>query len=219
MPLLAGIRAAVPDADLLVIDDNSSDGTADLARQFGEQDERTEVVVRTQDRGLGTATRDAMKSAVAGSYDYFLNLDGDLSHDPEHLPRLLDRAMQTPTVGVVIGSRYTAGGEIIGWPLHRRWMSRVVNHFATRCLRLPVRDCSGSMRCYHVADLVRIDVSNLRARGYAVLEEVLVLLHGEGVKMAEVPITFTDRQQGRSKLTLREAVRSMFQIVRLALRK
>ena len=122
-----------------------------------------------------------MEDAIAGGYDYFLNLDGDLSHDPDQLPTLLHRMKQPPTVDVVIGSRYIRGGAIDGWPLHRRMMSRMVNGFATRVLRLPVSDCSGSMRCYRVAALRRIGVENIRSDGYSVLEELLVASASRGL--------------------------------------
>ena len=205
----------MPEVDVLVVDDDSPDGTAQLVEEMSECDPQVTVVVRTHERGLGSAIRFGMAHAVDAGYDYFLNLDGDLSHDPEQMPPLLRRAQQAPVVDVVIGSRYIDGGKIVGWPLHRQIMSRMVNGFATLCLRLPVRDCSGSMRCYRVAALERIGLSNIRVNGYAVLEEVLVRLHRQGSKMAEVPITFTERQQGKSKLTLREAMRSMLQIVAL----
>ena len=127
--------------------------------------------------------------------------------------------MASDEIDVVIGSRYAEGGSIVGWPLHRKLMSRMVNGFATSCLRLPVRDCSGSMRCYRVAALERVGMQSMRVNGYAVLEEILVKLVRQGSKMAEVPITFTDRRRGESKLTFREAVRSSAQMLRLALRR
>ena len=214
--LVQGLRNSLPTVDVLVVDDNSSDGTARLVENLSTKDSQIQVVVRTDERGLGSAIRFAMKHALESGYDFFLNLDGDFSHDPSQMPLLLERAQQAPNVDVVIGSRYVDGGEIVGWPMHRKIMSRMVNGFATRCLRLPVQDCSGSMRCYRVATLAQIGMTNLRVNGYAVFEEVLVRLNRQGAKMAEVPITFTERQEGQSKLTLREAMRSMWQIVTLA---
>ena len=117
---------------------------------------------------------------------------------------------------VVIGSRYVTGGAIEGWPLQRRIMSRLLNRFATLCLRLPVKDCSGSMRCYRVATLKKLDRDRLRSTGYALLEELLVHLHRQSASMMEVPITFTDRTAGESKLTFAEAARSVWQILRLS---
>ena len=216
--LVRAIRAAIPEADLLVVDDNSPDGTGELVAQLGQHDRRVRLEVRRDQRGLGSAIRLAMSRALDGRYTYFLNLDGDFSHDPRQLASLLQEMRASVDVDVVIGSRYVEGGAIEGWPFHRRLMSRMVNGFATACLRLPVSDCSGSMRCYRVAALERLGIENLRVDGYAVLEEILVSLAGQGSKMVEVPITFTDRQKGSSKLTLREALRSSYQMLKMAFR-
>jgi dolichol-phosphate mannosyltransferase len=217
--LVRAIRAAIPEADLLVVDDNSPDGTAQLVAEIGQHDRHVLLEVRRDQQGLGSAIRLAMTRAVDGGYTYFLNLDGDFSHDPRQLATLLETMRASDDdVDVVIGSRYVDGGAIEGWPLHRRLMSRMVNGFATACLRLPVSDCSGSMRCYRVAALERLGIGNLRVDGYAVLEEILISLARQGSRMVEVPITFTDRQKGSSKLTLREALRSSYQMVKMAIR-
>ncbi|MFG0260941.1 MAG: polyprenol monophosphomannose synthase [Novipirellula sp. JB048] len=216
--MIERLRAVLPDADLLIVDDDSPDGTARIALALADQMAQVRVQVREHERGLGSAIRYAMQQAIEHSYDYFLNLDGDLSHDPAQLPRLLDHAMADPEVDVVVGSRYVTGGEIVGWPWRRRVMSRMVNRFATLCLRLPVKDCSGSMRCYRVDALKRLNLGDWNSPGYSLLEEVLVLLKRDGAVMGEVPITFTDRQRGQSKLTLREAARSAVKIVSLMFR-
>lgn len=216
--MVTRLRAAIPAADILVVDDRSTDGTSQKVATMVSQDDHVALVIR-QDRGLGGAIRHAMQAAVDGGYDFFLNLDGDLSHDPDQLPSLLRRATTDPPVDVVIGSRYVEGGSITGWPLRRRMMSRMVNKFATLCLRLPVKDCSGSMRCYRVTALTRLGLETLRSNGYAVLEEILVRLNRNGATMAEVPITFTDRTMGESKLTIREAVRSSGQMLAMALKR
>lgn len=217
--LVNRLRQTIPSADILVVDDNSTDGTGQLVAELSQHDPAVSLIVRTDQRGLGSAIRLAMQYAIDHQYTYFLNLDGDLSHDPDQLPVLLQRACESPTVDVVIGSRYVRGGKIVGWPLHRMLMSRMVNRFAVLCLRLPVRDCSGSMRCYRIETLSRLGVSNLRCDGYAMLEELLVLLHRQGASMTEVPITFTDRRQGQSKLTFGEAARSIAQMLALAVRR
>jgi dolichol-phosphate mannosyltransferase len=210
--VLEQLRASVPGADLLVIDDDSNDHTADLAGQFALQDGRTRVIVR-KETGLGGAIRLAMKIAVEGQYKWLVNLDADFSHDPAQIPRLIDRAIQAPDVDVVIGSRYVAGGRIEGWPLYRRWMSRWVNRIAKSRLGLGIADCSGSMRCYRVESLQRMGLDRLSSNGYAVLEEVLVVMQRTiDAKFAEVPITFTDRHAGQSKLTFAEAIRSVRKI-------
>ena len=216
--MVSGLRQALPDADVIVVDDNSPDGTAQLVREMAKFDSLVQVLVRENERGLGSAIRFAMQYSIDHGYDYFMNLDGDLSHSPDQMKWLFNKALENRAFAVVVGSRYVSGGEIIGWPLRRKLMSQMVNRFATTCLRLPVRDCSGSMRCYRVNALASLGLKNLRVNGYAVLEEVLLRLHQRGEPMAEVPITFTERERGYSKLTISEAVRSMIQIISLAFR-
>lgn len=215
--LVEGLRQSLPQSDVLVVDDDSPDGTARLVAEIGERDPAVGVAVRRDEKGLGSAIRFAMNVAIDRDYDFFLNLDGDHSHDPKQLASLLEAAVESDRYDVVIGSRYVPGGSIVGWPLHRKLMSRMVNFFATACLRLPVRDCSGAMRCYRVDALRRIGIGQLQVNGYALLEEILVKLQRQGSKMLEIPITFTDRQRGSSKLTFAEAVRSSLEMLRLAL--
>ena len=214
--MLEGLRRAFPDARLLVVDDHSPDGTGDLVRQVQRRDDRVDLIVRKDQRGLGSAIVDAMRFTVEHGYEFFLNLDADQSHDPAQLPMLLDRARSQHEVDVVIGSRYITGGKIVGWPLRRRIMSKLVNRFATGFLKLPVKDCSGSMRCYRTSALDAIGLDSLQCTGYALLEELLVKLDRHGSQMVEVPITFTERELGQSKLTMKEAMRSVRFMLRLA---
>ena len=217
--LVSRLRSALPEADILFVDDNSPDRTSDEVRRCASEDDRVRLIERFDERGLGSAIIRAAVVAVDDDYDFFINLDADLSHDPAQLPALLQAAIQDDAVDVAIGSRYVAGGKIVGWPLRRRIMSRMVNRFATIFLRLPVRDCSGSMRCYRVSTLRDLDLTSLQCEGYALLEELLVRLNRPGRKMVERPITFTERQDGESKLTLREAIRSVGFMFRLALQR
>lgn len=214
--MLFGLRESFPTATLMVVDDNSPDGTADVVRELQQSDSGIQLVVRKGQRGLGSAIVDSMKFSVAEGYRYFLNLDADLSHDPNQLPSLLERARTSTEIDVVIGSRYIEGGKIVGWPLRRRIMSKLVNRFATAFLKLPVKDCSGSMRCYRTSALDALDLNSLQCTGYAVLEELLVKMDRNGCAMDEVPITFTERELGHSKLTMAEAFRSVSFMIRLA---
>ena len=216
--MVQSLRRAVPQADILVVDDDSPDGTSGIVDQLGQQDSKVRVDVRNK-RGLGGAIRHGMQAAIDGNYRWLVNLDADFSHDPTRVPDLVFAAIQKPGVDVVVGSRYIAGGSIEGWPARRKWMSQLVNGFSTRALGLPVSDCSGSMRCYRVDKLVEIDISTLESEGYSILEEVLVKLHKRDAKMIEIPICFTDRTRGKSKLSISEAVRSMWKIITLALDK
>ena len=211
------IYDALPDCHLLFVDDHSPDGTGDWVNNAMQSESRLRLIVRMNQRGLGGATRAALQYAVDNGYTYVLNLDGDLSHDPGVLPLMLGIAQSRPEVDVVVGSRYVQDGAIQGWPWRRRLMSRLVNKFATTILGLPVADCSGSMRCYRVAALAAMDPSTLKCESYAILEELLVRLSKHGSKMVEVPIQFIDRAKGNSKLTTREAMRSVWQLLRVAM--
>jgi len=215
--LVDRIFAAMPKADIVIVDDDSPDGTGRWAIERAVDDSRLKVIIRQNARGLGGATKRAFQFAVDQQYDFLLNLDGDLSHEPEALPVMLAVAQNDPAVDVVVGSRYCAGGAVQGWPLRRRVMSRIVNRFAVSVLRLPVSDCSGSLRCYRVKTLAAIDPASLSSNGYAILEEVLLRLRAIGAKMVEVPIVFSDRTSGASKLTMSEAFRSARQLVKMAL--
>ncbi|HBJ38811.1 MAG TPA: polyprenol monophosphomannose synthase [Planctomycetaceae bacterium] len=215
--LVDRIFAALPQTDIVVVDDNSPDGTGRWAIERAVHDSRLKVIIRENARGLGGATKRAFQFAVDQRYDFLLNLDGDLSHQPEALPTMLAVAQNDSAVDVVVGSRYCAGGAVQGWPLRRRVMSRLVNRFAVSVMRLPVSDCSGSLRCYRVETLAKIEPSSLTSNGYAILEEVLLRLRAAGAKMVEVPIVFYDRTRGDSKLTLSEAFRSARQLVKMAL--
>lgn len=214
--LIRQIRIALPTADILVIDDSSSDGTADVVRSMAEDDPSIRLKVRTR-KGLGSAIRLAINASIRREYDLFINLDGDLSHSPESLPGMVEIMTREPAVDVVIGSRYVEGGKIEGWPKRRRVMSRMVNRFATTFLRLPVKDCSGSMRCYRVESM-RVIAHTLVSDGYSVLEEILVALNQMNATMREVPITFIDRTEGESKLTVGEAIRSVKHMMKLAIK-
>ncbi|QEG40612.1 polyprenol monophosphomannose synthase [Roseimaritima ulvae] len=217
--LLPQILAALPTADVLVVDDDSPDGTGSWAEQTAEVNPRVAVIVRKDERGLGGALKAGIRYADEQGYDFLLNLDGDQSHRPADLPRLLALATaETDAPDIVVGSRYVADGKIEGWPLHRRMMSRMVNGFATKILRLPVKDCSGAFRCYRMASLRRIPLESIRSDGYAMLEELLLALHRDGAKFAEIPITFNDRQVGESKLTTRETIRSVRSLLRMIIR-
>lgn len=210
------IFAALPQADLLVVDDNSPDGCGQWALDQATRNRQIRVIIRENQRGLGGAIKCAMQYAVDQDYTFLANLDGDLSHAPESLPQMLTLLQENPAIDVVVGSRYCPGGAVHGWPLRRRWMSRLVNGFAIKVLRLPVSDCSGSFRCYRVSKLSEIPPSQLVSNGYSVLEEVLIKLAAQGARMAEVPIEFQDRTSGQSKLTLGETIRSATHLIKLA---
>jgi dolichol-phosphate mannosyltransferase len=213
-PLLAEIHKAVPAAELLVIDDNSPDGTGRLADELAASNSRLHVLHRPGKLGLGTAILAGMRYALDHDYDLFINMDADFSHHPRYLPALLagmDRH------DVMIGSRYVPGGGSENWPLSRQLMSRSINFLVSLLMRIPARDCSGGYRCYRVAKLRQARLDRVRSRGYSFQQEVLYRCRQAGCRIGETPIIFENRRAGKSKVDAREAVRSIAMIFRIGL--
>jgi dolichol-phosphate mannosyltransferase len=215
--LVDAILHELPDCHVLVIDDNSPDGTGRWCDQRAATELRLRCLHRPGKQGLGTATVAGLRYGLDHGYPLLITMDADWSHDPRYLPQLVD-GMQTPSGGavdVLIGSRYVPGGGVRGWPLRRRLMSRAINAFSRWWLGLDVHDTSGALRCYRSDCLRRLDLSRVRSEGYSVFEELLWRLTRAGARCAELPIVFTDRDRGVSKISLREALRSLLQLVRL----
>lgn len=206
--LSEAILSVVPYADLLVIDDNSPDGTGQWAEEYAQSDSRVKVIVRSGKLGLGSAVLEAMDRAVAGQYDFLVNLDADFSHPPEKIPDLL-REAERSGADVVIGSRYIAGGKIVGWPCRRQWMSRWMNRYARFTLGLKTRDNSGAFRCYRVGILRELRHGQILSNGYSFFEEVLFRIRRLGGTFREIPITFTERARGQSKINGKEALTAL----------
>ena len=215
--LVDQVFALVPTADVVVVDDNSPDGTGRWCDSRAAADSRLRCIHRQGKLGLGTATIAALRYAIEHDYEYVINMDADLSHQPRDIPRLLASmdAGEGAPVDVVIGSRYVQGGAIEGWPRQRHVMSRAVNLYARTMLGLSCRDCSGAFRCYRVARLRELDFAAFRAHGYAFLEELLWHLQQIGCRFVEVPITFVNRVEGESKINAREAIHALWTILRL----
>ena len=214
--LVEEIFEHAPDADLLVIDDASPDGTGQWCDERAKTEKRFTCLHRSGKLGLGTATIAGMRQAIERGYDAVVTMDADFSHSPVVIPKLR-AGLADPDIDVVIGSRYVAGGAVEGWPLFRRIMSRGVNWYARLMLGLPVKDCSGAFRCYRAAALKKMDLAAIRSRGYAYLEEILWRLQASGARFAETPITFVDRKWGKSKIDMREAFAALAIMFKLGL--
>jgi dolichol-phosphate mannosyltransferase len=211
--LVAAIHTQLPDADVLVVDDNSPDGTGQWCDGFARDNPWFTVMHREDKRGLGSATWAAMQAAIERGQNLLITLDADWAHPPEALPELVCAAANAD---VVIGSRYCRGGAVAGQTWRRRAVSRTLN-FATRtALGWRVRDASTAYRVYRVELLKEVDFATLKATGYAYLEEILWRLHRLGARIVEVPITFTKRRAGASKNSLHEAVGKLGTLARLA---
>jgi dolichol-phosphate mannosyltransferase len=214
--LVEEILRVMPTADLLVVDDNSPDGTGRWCDERAALEPRLRCLHRAGKQGLGSATLAAARVAMDEDYAVFVTLDADWSHNPRYLPELVHG---TERADVAIGSRYCAGGGIDGWPVYRRVLSRGVNGLSRFLLQLPLRDMSGAFRAYRVAKLRQIDLSSIQASGYAYLEEILWHLQRAGATFVEVPITFQERRAGRSKIDFSQAASKLFTLARLAMRR
>lgn len=210
--LIPELRSVAPDADILIIDDNSPDGTGNAGDEMAAQDSQVKVMHRPAKLGLGLASLAGFRYGIDNGYDLLINLDADFSHSPEHIPAILECSR---VADVVIGSRYVAGGGAVGWGLGRHVMSRSINFYARLLLGLKTRDNSGSYRCYRVAKLAEIDWDQTLATGYAFLEEVLYRCRRVGCTFAEIPITFKDRRFGETKINRKEAIAALWVILQL----
>jgi dolichol-phosphate mannosyltransferase len=197
--LLGRLRADAPDVDILIVDDNSPDGTAALARQLSEEHGQIEVLVRNEKAGLGSAYRAGFAIGIERGYDVLVQMDADLSHDPAAVPALV--AGLTGDVGLVIGSRYVPGGHIPHWPWHRRFLSRYGNLYTRIALGLKARDLTSGFRAWKTSTLQAIDYKTTHASGYLFQMEMAYRVAQHGEAIAEVPITFTDRVRGTSKMS------------------
>ncbi|MCL2709817.1 MAG: polyprenol monophosphomannose synthase [Planctomycetaceae bacterium] len=213
--LTAQIFEFAPDVDILVVDDSSPDGTADWVEEQMQSDPRFKLLKRTGKLGLGSAVLAAMDYAVQHHYNFLINMDADLSHPPRFLPAIRSKADEG--FDVVIGSRYIPGGNIEGWSLIRRLMSRAINIYARCLLGLKTRDNSGSYRCYRVALLSQLDPKTILSQGYSFFEEILFRLQQLGGTFAEVPMTFEERRIGQSKLNVKEIFVALWLLLRIGI--
>jgi len=205
-PLIAEIHKFVPSAEILVIDDNSPDGTGRLADDLANADSRIHVLHRPGKLGLGTALVAAMRYAMDKEYDFLINMDADFSHHPRYLPAVLAGMKDRD---VMIGSRYISGGGTVHWPLSRKVVSLSVNGMVRLLMRIPAHDCSGAYRCYRIAKLRQTNLDNLLSRGYSFQQEILHRCRKAGSRIGETPIIFENRRAGASKVNLKEVVRSI----------
>jgi dolichol-phosphate mannosyltransferase len=212
--LVDQVHQALPDADVLVVDDGSPDGTGDLVRERMLKDPRLTVMSRPGKLGLGTAYMAGFAYGLQHEYSCVTTMDADFSHPPDRLPALVMAV--DGGAHLAVGSRYIPGGGIRGWGIGRRLLSASANLVARQLLRLRTHDCTGGFRCYGLRSLQFIVTQPLRSSGYSALIELLTRCERAGLSIVEVPIIFTDRVRGQSKISGQEIFRAMATVLRLA---
>ncbi|BDZ64874.1 polyprenol monophosphomannose synthase [Agromyces mangrovi Wang et al. 2018] len=221
-PIIARVRAAVPEASVLVVDDASPDGTGELADEIAATDAAVHVLHRTGKQGLGAAYLAAFDWALERRFDPIVQLDADGSHLPEELPRLLARLEATDASqaapDLVVGSRWVDGGSVENWPAYRQAISRVGSAYAHLMLRLPARDATAGYRVFRADALRRIDLADVHTRGYGFQVDVLWHAHRAGLVVVEEPVRFVERERGASKMSVGIAVEAAARVTWWAIR-
>ncbi len=212
--LLPDILRQGPEYEAIVVDDNSPDGTGRLVAQVAAEEARVHVVHRPERMGYGSAYLEGFRVALAMGADYIVQMDGDYSHNPSDVPRLVKAARDAD---VVVGSRYVRGGSTEGWPFRRRLISKTANLVARFLLKLPIYDCTGGFKCFPRSTLESIDFGDIRSKGFASLYEINYACNRSGKKFCEVPIKFVERRAGASKLSWRMMLEALSVMLRLRL--
>lgn len=205
--LLENILNLDLDLQVIVVDDNSPDGTADRARMYGKRG--VIVLLRVDERGYGSAVLAGFHKALDLGADLVVSMDADFSHDPACIPALVEACRNAD---VAIGSRYIPGGGTRNWPFFRRFLSRNANRYVRAILGIPIRDSTSGFRAYRRQVLESLDMDSIRSEGYSFLVEVLYRACCAGAEILEIPICFVDRFRGRSKINSREIYRSIFMV-------
>jgi dolichol-phosphate mannosyltransferase len=216
---LRAVRAVSPTLEVLVVDDNSPDATADLAREVAGELGNIEVLQRTAKHGLGSAYRDGFDQVLhdrnGQAPDVVISMDADLSHDPAAIPTML--RLIEEGADAVIGSRYVRGGGTTDWPMRRQLLSKWGNWYTRTVLRLTPHDCTSGYRAYRTSALAAIEPQSTTAEGYAFLTELVRRLTRHGYRIVETPIVFRDRTDGKSKMSGKIVLESMLLVTRWAI--
>jgi len=216
--VLRRVRAAVPDATILIVDDGSPDGTAEIAEALADELGPLEVLRRPRKSGLGSAYREGFRLGIHRGFEALVEMDSDLSHDPAALPSLLAPLDAEPDIGLVVGSRYIPGGSIPQWSLHRRLLSEWGNRYASLMLGIKVRDSTSGFRAYRADAVAKIELDEIRADGYGFQIEMAYVIANSGWRVVERPIAFVDRVRGTSKMSSHIVVEALLLVTWWSLR-
>jgi len=200
------------EVDLLIVDDNSPDGTADIVKDIMIQNKNTHILEREKKLGLGTAYCEGFQWALDRGYDLIVQIDADLSHNPDDILRLVEMSKSSD---LVIGSRYIGGVNVINWPMHRLLLSYFANLYAKFIIRFPIKDSTGGFKCLHRKVLESIDLKTINSQGYSFQIEMNFLAWVKGFKIQEIPIVFTDRTVGESKMNRDIVIEAIWMVPKL----
>ncbi len=206
-PITSAVLAVEPRADILVVDDNSPDGTGQLAEELAKKEPRVRVLHRQQKQGLGKAYLEAFAWGLAQGYQLIIEMDADFSHDPKYLPVLIDTALGG--ADLVVGSRYVEGGGTVNWGLLRRLISKGGSLYARSILGVRIRDLTAGFKCFNRRVLEGIELDQVHASGYAFQIELTYRALKKGFTVKEVPIMFEDRRVGHSKMSRKIFIEGM----------
>jgi dolichol-phosphate mannosyltransferase len=212
--IVPAILAASPELDVLIVDDNSPDGTGLAADELAAKSDRVRVLHRAKKEGLGRAYLAGFAEALGRGYGRVLEMDADFSHDPARLPALLEASKEAD---LVLGSRYVEGGGTVNWGIGRRLLSKGGSLYARTILGLPVRDLTGGFKCFHRRVLESIDLANVSSSGYAFQIELTYRAVRRGFRIKEVPIVFADRRVGKSKMSRRIVLEALLLVWKIRL--
>jgi dolichol-phosphate mannosyltransferase len=215
--IVAAVHEHLPEADLLVVDDNSPDGTGAVADELAARDNKVHVLHRAGKQGLGTAYVAGFKWALGRDYQFLFEMDCDFSHDPKYLPIMLARARAG--ADLVLGSRYVEGGSVTDWGLLRRLVSRGGSWYARALLRVTVRDLTGGFKCFRRSVLDSLDLESVHADGYGFQIELTYRAIKAGFRVVEIPIVFRERRVGQSKMNARIALEAVWKVPALLRRQ
>ena len=207
------VNALGIDIDVLVVDDNSPDGTAEIVKELQTKYENLHLMERVSKLGLGSAYVAGFRWALKRDYEYILEMDADLSHNPFDIPRLINRAKEG--YDVVIGSRYCNGVNVIHWPIKRLILSYGANKYTRMVTGLPIKDCTSGFKCYRRKVLESIDLERIKSSGYSFQIEMKFRAWKKGFSLVEVPIIFEERSEGRSKMTKAIIYEAVFMVWKL----
>ncbi|MBN2354981.1 polyprenol monophosphomannose synthase [candidate division KSB1 bacterium] len=206
------LQQNIPELEILVVDDNSPDGTGEVVRKIEKRNKNVHLMSREKKMGLGTAYVAGFKYALKEGFERIIEMDADFSHDPKDIRRLLEAS---ETADIVIGSRYIDGVNVVNWPLRRLLLSLFANRYTRIITGLPIRDCTAGFKCFHRNVLEDIDLDAIESDGYSFQIEMNFRAHHKGFKIVEIPIVFIDRAAGASKMSKRIVREAIWMVWRL----